>query len=146
MRTSTSCAAYQPINVQIVFECTYRIVERLSFLRHRTFENANNHTATQYMALLQTKTHSTNDSTFKIHESALRYPHLRNILIKTYESSQTIRTISQHHPHNSSLTGGIISGLGSRLPFRQSMLMLSRACIINCNNSNEIDNVANFSM
>ena len=69
-------------NVQIVFECTYRIVERLSFLRHRTFENANNHTATQYMALLQTKTHSTNDSTFKIHESALRYPHLRNILIR----------------------------------------------------------------
>ena len=34
--------------------------------------------------------------------------------------------------------------LGSRLQYRQSML--SRACIINCNNSNEIDNVANFSI
>ena len=34
--------------------------------------------------------------------------------------------------------------LGSHLQYRQSML--SRACIINCNNSNEIDNVANIFM
>ena len=34
--------------------------------------------------------------------------------------------------------------LGSHLQYRQSRL--SRACIINCNNSNEIDNVANTSI
>ena len=34
--------------------------------------------------------------------------------------------------------------LGSHLQYRQSML--SRACIINCNNSNEIDDVANIFM